>query len=123
MFIILPIVDHLTKDYYIEYKDPNYKEKRIQYEETNNWYHYYKSALYVFSFLSILNFIFTFQFIKNSSLVNPIFWLVSFNSGLVTSITMIIAHELYHKVSKPEKILGLILLSLGSYTHFYIRKF
>eukprot|EP01080_Neovahlkampfia_damariscottae_P003898 gene3898-7111_t len=120
-FIVLPVVDQLTKDYYIEYKDPNYKEKRIQHEETNNWFFYYKSALYVFSGLEILNFTFSLYLVKEIQISTSIFWLISFNSGLITAISMTIAHELYHKVSKIDKFVGLLLLSLGSYSHFYLQ--
>jgi alkane 1-monooxygenase len=58
---------------------------------------------------------------KETSIETFLFWLISFNCGLITAISMSVAHELYHKQSKVDKFFGLSLLSLGSYSHFYLQ--
>jgi alkane 1-monooxygenase len=133
LFVLLPIIDHLTKgsvqsssntflDYYIEYIDPTNRshEKRNKKEEEKCFF-YYKSALYVFSVLQVFVFLFSLNFMKEISMNSLLFWLISFNSGLITAISMSVAHELYHKQSKVDKFFGLTLLSLGSYSHFYLQ--
>lgn len=124
IFTILPIIDHFSKDYFITYIDPKSLKKPMMKEpDDNSWYFLYKSALYVFVAIQLLLFVYSAYFVQRLSLNDWKFWLICFNNGTLMTFSMGVAHELYHKRETFDKFCGILLLTLGSYTHFYIRKF
>lgn len=123
IFTILPIIDHISKDYFITYVDPK-SLKRPQAKETdeNRWYFWYKSALYVFVIVQLGLFIYSAYFVQRINPNDWKFWLICLNNGIIMTFSMGVAHELYHKRGLIDKFCGILLLTLGSYSHFYIRK-
>src|SRR3989338_6307657 len=77
----------------------------------------YKIILDIWSILYLVNIIIVTLFISSVSTIELLLIIIA--NGLVSSVSLIISHELLHKKSIKNKILSLSILLYNSYPHFY----
>jgi alkane 1-monooxygenase len=121
IFLIVPIIDHVTKDYFITYIDPKSINKPSKADLDDNWFYFYKSSLWIFTLAQCVVFLYTQYYVMDVDPFGIDFWLLCFNNGVLMTFASGVAHELYHKRAWMDRFCGLTLLTLNSYNHFYIQ--
>lgn len=125
VFLVLPVVDYITKDYFIPYAEYDGKKKEIPKPKrsVSRSRQLYKSALYTYVIFHLCTFLVSAYRIRTYKISNLHFWLQCLSAAMIaTAPGMAVAHEFFHKNNKLEQFLGKLLLTLVGYTHFYIGK-
>lgn len=140
IFVVLPFIDHFTKDAFIPYCPRLLNSRNFKGDNQNDIsdvlefqfldksiiqnHIFYKIALVIYTFAFAALLLFTLTCIKLNlfhKLSLPLFSLLCLNTGLMSTISFGVAHELIHKLNLAEWSLGMILLGMANYSHFYIQ--
>jgi len=129
-YILIPIIDEVTKrktninETKDRVTDKTKNERQNMIEKYEKYIidkigeeKCYKIILEIWSVLYLINIVMVTSFI--SSVSNLELLLIIIANGLVSSVSLIISHELLHKKSLKNKILSLSILLYNSYPHFY----